>query len=122
MEELTPGYARVTLRTRRRVRNHLGSAHAVALTNLGELAGGLACLTALPPGVRGIVMRLDSEYLKKARGVLTAESRWSPPEGEAPFPSAPGEAMDRWAETVIRDTEGDEVARVRALWRLGRKG
>jgi hypothetical protein len=99
----------------------MGSAHAVALTNLGEFATGLSVLTALPPGVRGIVLRLESEYLKKGRGLLTAESRWSPPAEGALFPSDAGNSQDRWAETVIRDGAGAEVARVRALWRLGRK-
>ncbi|TVR54758.1 MAG: DUF4442 domain-containing protein [Gemmatimonadales bacterium] len=118
---LEPGHAVVTLRVRRGVRNHLGSAHAVALTNLGELATGLSVLTALPTGVRGIVLRLESEYLKKGRGLLTAESRWTPPAGDVPFPAGAGGSLDHWAETVIRDGEGSEVARVRALWRLGRK-
>jgi acyl-coenzyme A thioesterase PaaI-like protein len=117
VETLEPGHARVGLKVRRRVRNHLGSAHAVALTNLGELAGGLAALTGIPSGVRGIVLRLDTEYLAKARGRLMAEARWAPPEGDLLGEDGKGETT---VETVIRDEAGTEVARVRALWRLGR--
>jgi acyl-coenzyme A thioesterase PaaI-like protein len=110
--ELEPGWARVGLRDRRGVRNHLGSVHAVALTNLGELTSGLATLTAIPAGHRGIVLRLETEYSKKARGPLIAEARWpaEPPLGDA--------SEDRWVTATIRDRDGDEVARVRALWRL----
>jgi acyl-coenzyme A thioesterase PaaI-like protein len=117
VEVLEPGHARVGLRVRRKVRNHLGSAHAVALTNLGELAGGLAALTGIPPGIRGIVLRLDTEYLAKARGHLMAEARWAPPEGDLLGEDGKGETT---VESVIRDEAGTEVARVRALWRLGR--
>lgn len=116
VELLEAGHARVSLRDRRRVRNHLGSIHAVALTNLGELAGGLAALTGIPEGVRGIVLRLETEYLAKARGRLEAEARWAP-EGELLDGEGRGET---WVRSVIRDADGREVARVAALWRLGR--
>lgn len=111
--ELEPGCCRVEMRERRRVRNHLGSVHAVALVNLGELATGLATLTALPPGVRGIVTDLEAEYRKKARGRLTAECRSPVPDLERIDGS-----VAQGVECEIRDGEDDPVAVVRATWRL----
>jgi acyl-coenzyme A thioesterase PaaI-like protein len=108
---LEPGHAIVTLRDHRAVRNHLRSIHAVALINLGEFASGLATLTALPEGQRGIVTSLAADYTKKARGALVAEAR-------VPPGAAITEPVDRDAEAEIRDASGDVVAIVRARWRI----
>lgn len=113
VRELGPGHARITLRDRRAVRQHLGSVHAVALLNLGEVTSGLAMLAALPPGVRGIVTRLSAEYPKKARGLLTAVSRVTVPDVVDP--------VEHLVTADITDASGDLVCRVTAVWRLDRR-
>jgi acyl-coenzyme A thioesterase PaaI-like protein len=110
VEFLEPGYARLRLRDRRRVRNHLGSVHAVALTNLGELASGLALVTSVPPDVRSIVTRLETRFHHKARGNLVAACRTAPEVIEAD--------TERKVQATIHDTAGVLVAEVWATWRL----
>ncbi|HEU4454316.1 MAG TPA: hotdog fold domain-containing protein [Longimicrobium sp.] len=111
VEELRPGFARATLRDRRRVRNHLRSVHAIALMNLAELVSGLALNFALPAEARSILVGLSIEYHKKARGTLT---------GEATAPVlTDGAERDLEIEAAIRDEAGDVVATAVARWRIG---
>ena len=104
IEALEVGYARVTLEDRPRVRNHLRCVHAIALANLAEVTGNVAVFYALPDDMRFIVAGLSIDYLKKARGKLTAESR---------PPAIPSTREKSEIEVVveIRDAAGDVCAR-----------
>ncbi len=110
-EEVRVGYARVSLRDRKAVRNHLASVHAVALVNLAEMTSGVALMTALPPGIRGIVTSLSVAYLKKARGTLRCTTTATPP-GQITAP------CDHTVLAEITDAAGDLVARCEVQWRL----
>ena len=99
------------MRDRRIVRNHLRSVHAIALMNLGEVATGVAMMSALPEGMRGIITHLEMDYLKKARGSITAECR-------APQAVA-GERHEYDVQADLTDEAGEVVARARARWLIG---
>lgn len=111
VEALEPGYARVSITQRRRLEQHLGSIHAIALANVAEFASGAAMTTALPAGFRGIVTKFTIEYFKKARGTVTAESR----------PVLPDLTKDGEHDFVseVKDESGAVVARAVVTWRLG---
>lgn len=110
--ELEPGRAVVELRDRHGVRNHLRSIHAIALANLGELASGLAVAAAMPAGVRGIPVSITIDYLRKARGRLTATGT-----AALPVVSGPTTVM---VYADIRDRSGVSVTAVQVTWQLDR--
>jgi len=100
---LKPGHSEVEMADRRGVRNHLESIHAVALVNLAELAGNVALAYSLADDARFIVSGLEIEYLKKARGTITAI-------GESPVPRTNARAAFD-IPVSLRDASGTEVAR-----------
>lgn len=101
--DVARGRAIAELEDRRAVRNHLRCVHAVALVNFAEVTGNVALAYSLPDDARFIVSGISIEYLKKARGRLTAIC-------ECPIP----ESSDRREYEVpvsMRDARGEEVAR-----------
>ncbi len=108
---LEPGHCIVTLADHRKIRNHLNSIHAIALCNLGEQTTGLALMNSLPDKTRGILTGISTDYLKKARGRLTAECCCD-------IPNTP-EKHEYTIKGDIRDSQGDLVATVRARWLIG---
>jgi len=108
---LAPGHCIVSLRERRKVRNHLHSVHAMALANLGEMATGLALLNGLPDNARGILTGFSITYLKKARGLLVAECRCAVPDND--------ERREYRINGEIRNADGATVAEIEARWLIG---
>ena len=109
--ELTETGARIEMRDRRAVRNHLRSIHAIALANLAELSTGLPLAYAVQPRGRTILVSLTVEYLKKARGTLTGSSNFVAPKADRD--------EDIEIPVEVRDEAGEIVARARARWRVG---
>jgi acyl-coenzyme A thioesterase PaaI-like protein len=108
---LEPGRCEIDLRDRRRVHNHIGTVHAIALCNLAELSAGMVSEATLPAGMRWIPKGMTVEYLAKATGTMHALAT----------PQAPVEALAEgreWpVEVNVRDDEGRAVFRaVVVMW------
>jgi len=100
VEELDLGHARVTMRDRRKVRNHIRCVHAIALANLAEMCGNVALAYSLPDDARFIVAGFTIEYIKKARGTITAV---------ASCPVPPTNERKEFDVEVIMYDESEEV-------------
>jgi acyl-coenzyme A thioesterase PaaI-like protein len=114
--ELEPGHCEVRMRDRRRVHNHIGTVHAIALCNLAELSAGVMAEATLPANMRWIPKGMTVEYLNKAKGTMHAVAT---PE-TALIESSSGY---EWPISVnVKDPEGTDVFRARImLWVSQRK-
>ncbi len=70
--ELRPGYCKLAIKNRRKVRNHIGTVHAIAMCNMAELAGGTMTDVTIPSTHRWIPKGMTVEYLAKAETDLHA--------------------------------------------------
>ena len=103
VEQLERGFARVSMRDRRAVRNHLDCVHAIALLNLAELTGNIALSYTLPDDARFIVAGMSIDYLKKARGTIYGVCRVPPVSSSA--------RQEYEVEVSLEDASGEVVAR-----------
>ncbi|TYT25702.1 DUF4442 domain-containing protein [Luteimonas viscosa] len=108
---LAPGRGEATISHRRRVSNHLGTVHAIALCNLAEFVGGLTCDVSIPASMRWIPRGMSVEYLKKATGTMRAIAvpAFSPHEADAGY--------ELPVQVDVSDPSGEMVFRARiAMW------
>lgn len=113
-EELRPGYARVTMKKRRAVTNHIGTVHAIAMCNLAELAAGTLTEISIPESMRWLPKGMTVEYLKKSSGGIQAV---------ATLPEvAEGAGREVPATVEMKDDAGELVCRATiTMWVSPRK-
>ncbi|MGZ5032903.1 MAG: hotdog fold domain-containing protein [Usitatibacter sp.] len=104
-EELRPGYARVSMRKRRAVTNHIGTVHAIAMCNLAEIAAGTMTEVSIPATMRWLPKGMQVEYLRKAgsdvQAVAQAEEVVEGPARDVPVRV---DVQDQAGEVVCRAT------------------
>jgi acyl-coenzyme A thioesterase PaaI-like protein len=101
--ELRSNLCKVAMNPRRRVENHLGTIHALALGNLCELAAGMVTEVTTPPGTRWVSRGMTIEYLRKAESEVCATARLDKSDWSAPGTVA--------VPVSVADKNGNEVVR-----------
>jgi uncharacterized protein (TIGR00369 family) len=109
--EVRPGTARIAMKERRRLHQHLKSVHAGALFTLAESTSGLTLSASIPDSMRIIVTNISIDFTKKAHGLLVAEGRCEIPD--------PGVEQDFEVKVGIVDEVGDVVASATVTWLIG---
>jgi acyl-coenzyme A thioesterase PaaI-like protein len=99
--QLGEGRVEVRMRKRRRVTNHIGTVHAIAMANLCEVAAGTMMEALLDESMRWIPRGMTIRYLAKANTSIVAK---------AVMPEVVrGEAQDAIVNVQVFDSHGVEV-------------
>lgn len=111
ISRLEPNRGEASLRHRRKVTNHIGTVHAIALCNLAEFIGGLTTDVSIPRDMRWIPKGMTVEYLKKATGTMHAVAT------PAFEPHESAQAYELPMDVVVSNAQGEAVFRARiAMW------
>ncbi len=105
IETLASGECVVSIRHRRRVTNHIGTVHAIALCNMAELAAGLCTDVSLPADMRWIPKGMTVEYLQKAVGTMHARAKLDA------LPASSRDGYDFALPVEVNDAAGKTVFR-----------
>lgn len=100
-DELRPNYCQISIKKRRKVQNHIGTVHAIAMCNMAELAGGTMTDISIPKGARWIPAGMTVQYVKKAKTDLVAIA-----DGSSLDWTVNGDVI---VPVVVKDTVGETV-------------
>ncbi len=100
---LEPGRAIARMRKRRKVQNHIGTVHAIAMANLCELVAGTLTEVSIPLSMRWIPRGMQISYIAKATTNLRAEGSFPEiVEGEALDVIVPVRVIDANDNVVVK--------------------
>lgn len=102
--ELKPNRCEVLLRKRRRVQNHIGTVHVIAIANGLEMAMGFMAEASIPPQLRWIPKGMELTYPNKAGSNIRCTAMVSPDAWQPGDMPVAVEAFDTEGNTVVVGT------------------
>ncbi len=112
-EDLTEERALLHIANKKRVQNHIGSVHAVAMALLAETATGAVLGMNVPDDRVPLLKSMQAEYLKRAKGDLRAEATLDAAARARILAEEKGEIV---VPVKVTDESGEEPIRCRMLW------
>jgi len=103
---LEPNRCEVLIKKRRRVQNHIGTMHVIAIANGLEMAMGLMAEASIPPHLRWIPKGMELQYPSKAGSDIRCTATVSPEAWQPGDMAVTVEAQDVDGKTVVVGTIG----------------
>jgi acyl-coenzyme A thioesterase PaaI-like protein len=112
-EKMTKERVIVTLKNKRKVRNHIGQIHAAAMILLAETATGMVVGMHVPDDKVPLVKSLKTDFVRRSEGAMRAEA-WLTAEQQEAIRSLPkGEVV---VAVKVTDESGEEPILCEAVW------
>jgi acyl-coenzyme A thioesterase PaaI-like protein len=108
--DLRPNHAELVIRKRRRVQNHIGTVHVIAICNGLEAAMGALAEATVPAHKRWIPKGMDVSYTAKATSDITCIAETDPEQWTGADPDVPVRVR------AVRDDGTVVVEGVIRLW------
>lgn len=99
--EIRPNHAELVIPKRRRVHNHLGTLHAIALCNGLEAAMGALAEVSIPRDKRWIPKGMEVSYTAKATGDVTCIAETDPEQWTGDDPDLPVRVRGQLADGTV---------------------
>ncbi|MBW1875524.1 MAG: DUF4442 domain-containing protein [Deltaproteobacteria bacterium] len=113
VEELTSERAVVSVQNKKRVQNHIGGVHAMAMGLIAESATGFVVGMNVPDSAIPVIKSVKIEYLKRAKGGMRAEATLTDAQRAAIASEPKGEVL---VQCRVTDESGIEPIRVEMIW------
>lgn len=107
--DIRDGYIETLLPDRRKVRNHIGTIHAGALATFADTTAAVTILHSMPSGRKPVATGLNMNFIKKAKGPITAKCEWD-------VPAADAQGID--LIVILTNAKGETVAEGKTVWRF----
>jgi acyl-coenzyme A thioesterase PaaI-like protein len=98
---IEPHHAELVVRNRRRVHNHLGTVHAIAVCNGLEAAMGALAEASIPRGKRWIPKEMQVSYIAKATDDVTCIAETDPEVWAGDDPDVPVRVRAELADGTV---------------------
>ena len=113
VEELSGARAVVSVQNKRRVQNHIGGVHAMAMGLIAESATGFVVGMNVPDSAIPVIKSVKIEYLKRAKGDMRAEATLTDEQRQAIAAQPKGEVL---VQCRVTDETGIEPIRCEMIW------
>ena len=112
-EEMTKEKVIVSLKNRKKVRNHIGQIHAAAMVLLAETATGMVVGMNIPDDKLPLMKKLEAKYVRRSTGRMRAEAWLTEEQKEQIQTQEKGEVL---VPVKVTDESGEEPVICQMLW------